>query len=85
LKASFSSDKLQFTTMAEPWLAVDDDVWNRPAPTELLAYVSVLSHDQVMTRPHPTLATVKPRLRTAGWSFEEPLCFYPPRVRAQGR
>ncbi|MFY0529162.1 hypothetical protein ACN28I_40355 [Archangium gephyra] len=47
LKASFSSDKLQFTTMNEPWLFLDDDEWNRPAPTELIAYASVLSHDQV--------------------------------------
>ncbi|PTL75164.1 hypothetical protein [Vitiosangium sp. GDMCC 1.1324] len=47
LKASFSSDKHSFRTLGEPLILLDGDSWKRPAPTELIAYPSVLSPDTV--------------------------------------
>jgi hypothetical protein len=46
LKISFSKDKTSFTTLGEPLIPVDGAVrWDRPAPTEFIAYLSVLNYN----------------------------------------
>lgn len=47
LRLSFSRDKVSFTSVQEPLIPLEDDNWNRPAPTELVAYPSVMSYDDV--------------------------------------
>ncbi len=47
LKLSFSRDRVNFTTVGEPLIPLDDENWNRPAPTELLAYPSIMNYDDV--------------------------------------
>lgn len=44
LKASVSCDKVNFTTLAEPLVPLDGNDWNRPAPSELVAYPSLMSY-----------------------------------------
>ncbi len=43
LKLSFARDKVSFVSLAEPLIHLDDVNWARPAPTELIAYVSLLN------------------------------------------
>ena len=43
VRLSLSADKVQFTDLAEPLLPIDGEDWNRPAPTDLIAYLSVLN------------------------------------------
>jgi hypothetical protein len=45
LRMSFSSDKTTFTSVPEPLVHLDDDDWNRPAPTELYAYPQAIDYD----------------------------------------
>lgn len=47
LKISFSADKISFATLAQPILVLDDDNWDRPAATELVAYPSVMNYTNV--------------------------------------
>jgi hypothetical protein len=42
LRLSFSADKAHFTDLAEPLVPIDGSEWNRPAPTDLIAYASLL-------------------------------------------
>jgi hypothetical protein len=44
LKTSFSSDMVTFETMREPFLVLDQVDWTRPAPTDLIAYPSVVNY-----------------------------------------
>jgi hypothetical protein len=44
LKASVSCDKVSFATLGDPLIPMDDENWNRPAPTELLAYPSLMNY-----------------------------------------
>ena len=43
VKLSFASDRVHFSTLPEPVLALDDVNWLRPASSELVAYISVLN------------------------------------------
>jgi hypothetical protein len=38
----FSTDHVNFTSLSEPLLALDPGSWNRPAPSELLAYQDLI-------------------------------------------
>ena len=42
LRLSVSADKIHFSTLAEPIILYDDNQWNRPAPTDLYAYPSMI-------------------------------------------
>lgn len=42
LRLSVSQDKVSFTDVKEPLVPMDDSDWNRPAPTALLAYPTML-------------------------------------------
>jgi hypothetical protein len=44
---SFSPDKTSFTTLAVPVIPLDGDNWNRPQPTELIAYPSLMNYGNV--------------------------------------
>jgi hypothetical protein len=44
LKVSFSSDKTSFRTMLDPVIHLDDANWARPAPSELIAYTSMMNY-----------------------------------------
>lgn len=43
LKLSLSSDKVRFAQVPEPLIPYDADEWNRPAPTPLYAYPSLVA------------------------------------------
>jgi len=43
LRLSIAEDKLHFGTVAEPLILYDEDNWQRPAPTELYAYPSMVA------------------------------------------
>lgn len=38
----FSTDRINFTTLPEPLMVLDPGTWNRPAPSELIAYQDLL-------------------------------------------
>lgn len=40
VRLSFSADKAHFTDLGEPLVPIDGADWNRPAPTDLIAYAS---------------------------------------------
>jgi hypothetical protein len=42
-RLSISEDKVHFATVAEPLILYDEDNWQRPAPTELYAYPSMVA------------------------------------------
>jgi hypothetical protein len=42
LRLSLSADKVHFESLKEPLLPVDGAEWNRPAPTDLIAYLSLI-------------------------------------------
>ncbi len=42
VRLSLSADKAHFTDLKEPLLPVDATDWQRPAPTDLIAYLSIL-------------------------------------------
>ena len=42
LRLSISTDKVHFAGLAEPIILYDDNEWNRPAPTDLYAYPSMI-------------------------------------------
>jgi hypothetical protein len=43
LRLSMSEDKVHFGTIPEPLVLYDEDNWNRPAPSELYAYPSMVA------------------------------------------
>ncbi|WP_421950562.1 hypothetical protein [Pelagibacterium sp.] len=43
VRLSFSADKVSFVDLEEPLIAVDGSDWNRPADTDLIAYVTILN------------------------------------------
>jgi hypothetical protein len=43
LRLSISEDKVHFATLGEPIVLYDEDNWQRPAPTELYAYPSMVA------------------------------------------
>ncbi|HEV7345613.1 MAG TPA: hypothetical protein VGN60_08275 [Devosia sp.] len=45
LRLSLSADKVTFVDLKEPLLTIDGSDWNRPAETDLTAYVSILNPD----------------------------------------
>jgi hypothetical protein len=42
LRLSISADKVHFATLAEPVILYDNNEWNRPAPSDLYAYPSMI-------------------------------------------
>lgn len=42
VRLSFSADKAHFTDLREPLVPIDGADWNRPAPTDLIAYASFI-------------------------------------------
>jgi hypothetical protein len=44
VKMSFSSDKVAFATLYDPIIVLDGNDWARPAPTELMAYLSLMNY-----------------------------------------
>ncbi|WNG33849.1 hypothetical protein F0U61_09555 [Archangium violaceum] len=47
LRLSFSSNKVNFTSVGDPLIPLEDDNWSRPAPTELVTYPSVMNYGDV--------------------------------------
>ncbi|WNG45834.1 hypothetical protein F0U60_18235 [Archangium minus] len=45
VKLQLSADKTAFSTVPEPLIPLDDVNWSRPAPTELVAYLSTTNFD----------------------------------------
>jgi hypothetical protein len=43
MRLSISQDKIHFATLAEPVILYDGSDWNRPAPTDLYAYPSMIA------------------------------------------
>ena len=46
-RLSMSEDKVHFATVAEPLILYDEDNWQRPAPSELYAYPSMVADQGV--------------------------------------
>jgi hypothetical protein len=42
LRLSFSADKVSFVDLSEPLVTIDGSDWERPAPTDLIAYSSLI-------------------------------------------
>jgi hypothetical protein len=63
LKLSLSSDSIRFAQLPAPLVLYDADEWNRPAPTALYAYPSLVNADggnDVGDNPYLTYAYVPP-------------------------
>jgi hypothetical protein len=50
LRLSFAADKVTFVDLDEPLIPVDGSDWNRPAPTDLIAYGALLDPDEGSNR-----------------------------------